>query len=104
MGKSKRNIFSKEGFWQEVFDIAKWYEDEVYELGDKFLAAIDEAIEKIKKRPGAYRLIRKNSTIRRYFIKRYSYKLYYSLQQDKIILLAVIHKNRSNKFIRRRLK
>jgi hypothetical protein len=36
MGKSKRNIFSKEGFWQEVFEIAKWYEDEVYELGDKF--------------------------------------------------------------------
>ena len=104
MEKNKTNIFSKEGFWQEVFEIAKWYEDEVYGLGDKFLSEIDEAIKKVKQHPTAFATIKKNSTIRRYFIKRYSHKLYYSYQSTTIVLLAVIHKSRSNKFVSRRLR
>jgi plasmid stabilization system protein ParE len=77
------------------FDLAEaygWYETHVPGLGSQFLLSIDAALSSIQRTPELYPVIHKN--VRRSLIRRFPYSVFYVAEQDRIVVLAVLHARR----------
>jgi len=77
------------------FDLAeayKWYEARVPGLGSDFLLNTDAALSSIQRTPETYPIVFKN--IRRSLIRRFPYGVFYVVEQDMIVVLAVLHARR----------
>ena len=66
-----------------------WYERENPGLGFEFLEELRAAYQRILEHPFAYQDIR--SGIRRALTRRFPYGIYFSIEADMIIILAVLH-------------
>ena len=69
-----------------------WYERERIGLGLEFLAEVRAAYDRIVESPQKYEVIR--SGIRRALTRRFPYAVYFSIAEDAIVILAVIHASR----------
>ncbi len=78
-----------------------WYEDNRTGLGYDFLLQVDAGINFIKRNPGINPIEYKGT--RKHLIKRFPYKVIYLLEEEKIIVLAVIHGKRSPYLIKKRI-
>ena len=75
------------------FDEAKeFYETERPGLGTQFDEQIKHSLLRIQQYPQAWPLERKE--IRRYIVHKFPYKILYSIQDDKIVVLAFAHLHR----------
>jgi len=77
---------------QEMLDAAWYYEQQVPDLGNSFLDRIDEAVKDIAAHPFRWPVIRPN--IRRRLVHRFPYGLYYRVDRDEIVIVAVAHLHR----------
>jgi len=77
---------------QEMFDAAAYYESRVSGLGDAFLDKIASAVADIAENPQRWPVIQ--SDIRRRFIHRFPYALFYRVDHDEIVVLAIAHLHR----------
>lgn len=75
-----------------------WYESERSGLGWDFFIHFEEAKERVLANPNAYQIIIPG--IRR----KFPYKIFYTISENTIFLIGLIHAKRSNAFIRKRLK
>lgn len=73
----------------DISDAYRWYEDQREGLGADFLLCIEEAMDSIKRNPRQYPKIHKD--IRRAFIRRFPYDIFYLVEDDRIVVLAVFH-------------
>ena len=73
----------------EVNEAAKYYEEREPGLGLLFLAAVEEAVEKVLANPEAFQLV--GDEIRRKIIGRFPYSLLYVIEPDRIRVIAVAH-------------
>ena len=69
-----------------------WYEHECTGLGLDFLAELRVAYDRILEGPFKYR--NQRSGIRRALLRRFPYAVYFSLEDDAIVVLAVLHAHR----------
>ena len=80
-------------FKPEVYDDIKiaydWYESQRVGLGEDFLLTLEESYAKIVRTPKLYQLIYK--TVRRKLVRRFPYGVFFTLRDDKIIVIAVLH-------------
>ena len=76
----------------DISDACRWYEGQREELGADFLLCIEAALDSIKRNPRQYPQIHKD--IRRAFIRRFPYGIYYLVEDDRIVVLAVFHARR----------
>jgi plasmid stabilization system protein ParE len=76
----------------ETNEAAKYYEERVSGLGLLFLAAVEEATEKVRANPEAFQLVGKE--IRHKPIRQFPYSLLYALEPDRIRIIAVAHQKR----------
>ena len=76
----------------EVNEAAKYYEERVPGLGLLFLAAVEEAVEKVLADPEAFQLV--GDEIRHKLIRRFPYSLLYVIEPDRIRVIAVAHQKR----------
>jgi plasmid stabilization system protein ParE len=76
----------------EVNEAAKYYEEREPSLGLLFLAAVEEAVEKVLANPEAFQLV--GDEIRRKIIGRFPYSLLYVIEPDRIRVIAVAHQKR----------
>jgi len=76
----------------EVNEAAKYYEERVSGLGLLFLAAVEEATEKVLANPEAFQLV--GGEIRHKLIRRFPYSLLYVIEPDRIRVIAVAHQKR----------
>ncbi len=67
----------------------EWYEEQEKGLGGEFLRCVDAAISHINRSPKMLFLIYKD--IRRSLIRRFPYGIFYVLEENKIVVLAVLH-------------
>ena len=77
------------------FDLAEaygWYETQLSGLGSQFLLSVDAALSSIQRTPELYPVIHKN--VRRSLIRRFPYGVFYVAEQDRIVILAVLHARR----------
>lgn len=100
--KSYEIIYS-EDFWNDIKDVLYKYDTISLKLGDKFLDQIWFAEARIFSNPTAFSKITK-SGFRRCLLKKFPYKLFYRISENKIIVIALIHESRSNKYIQKRLR
>ena len=73
-----------------------WYETKQLNLGNDFLSSIEDSLNIINLNPQAFQL--KYKHIRAVYIKHFPYGIFYSVEQDKIIVMAVFHLSRNPKF------
>jgi|SRR6185312_4231618 len=78
-----------------------WYENELSGLGNRFYEAFLTASEKISKHPEAFMEI--SPDIRRTIIKKFPYKVFYTMSENKIFTIGIMHAKRSAGFITNRL-
>ena len=71
----------------EALETRDWYEGRRLGLGGEFRAALDETIEGIADNPTQFRLVR--SETRRAILNRFPYAVYFRLDGNDIVVLAV---------------
>ncbi len=77
------------------FDIEatfNWYESERAGLGLEFLRELRATYGRILEGPLRYQELR--SGIRRALVKRFPYAVYYAIEVDAVVVLAVLHASR----------
>ena len=75
------------------FDSATlWYEDRQPGLGVQFVAEIDRAVDIASKNPDRYPFKYKNIRCTR--ARRFPYSIFYTVETEQIVVLAVFHARR----------
>ncbi len=69
-----------------------WYEKEQGGLGRAFLAELGAAYDRIAGGPLVYQDLR--AGIRRALLRRFPYAVYFAIESDAIVVLAVLHVGR----------
>ena len=79
---------------QSAYD---WYEDEIPGLGGEFRGEFSRAYRKLGQRPLLHAV--RFSGIRRVNLNRFPYGIFYTVKQDEVRVLAVLHGSRETKSI-----
>ncbi len=72
-----------------------WYEQRHEGLGADFLLCVEEGLERIRRTPELYPLVHKE--LRRMLIRRFPYGLFYLVEEEMIVVVAVFHASRDPK-------
>lgn len=75
---------------QQAFD---WYEEQSEGLGLEFLRAIEACLSGITRNPFAYTVV-KVPDVRRAIVRRFPYALFYLVDEDAIVIIAVFNVKR----------
>lgn len=76
----------------EVRDAYIWYEYRRPGLGADFLLCIDDVLDKIKRSPEQFPIVHRE--IRRALIRRFPYGIFYLLEEETTVVVAVFHGSR----------
>ena len=87
----------------EVKEILDWYKEKSASAAINFMSQLKQVEKNLLKNPFSYRLV-SGYGIRRIVIKKFPYKVYFSVDNRIIYILAVVHFSRSNRYVRNRLK
>ncbi|MCX7084964.1 MAG: type II toxin-antitoxin system RelE/ParE family toxin [Methylococcales bacterium] len=77
---------------KELDDAFEWYEVQQKQLGKQFINELEAAIKRIIAYPEYNTLI--DSEIRRCLIKRFPYGIFYKVNSEQIVIIAVAHLHR----------
>ena len=78
---------------RDLVEAYKWYEEKVPGLGTDFLAIIERSLELIQENPARFPVMYRN--VRRALMRRFPYGIFYFLEVESIIVLAVLHTARN---------
>jgi plasmid stabilization system protein ParE len=76
----------------EFIAAGRYYNRQAPGLGDDFVDEVEAGIEVIFKDPEVWRVV--EDDVRRYFIHRFPYGIYYTIEDDVIAIWAVKHLHR----------
>lgn len=76
----------------DMLDAAIWYEMKQPGWGDVFTTAIEATINKIVRAPEIYAPVK--GPVRRAILQRFPFSVYYKLESDRVVILAIIHASR----------
>ena len=76
----------------EAFD---WYEEQRLGLGYEFLISVEEALTQLRRFPQSAPYVLQN--VRRASLRRFPYGVFYMLEDDAVVVLAVMHAKRDPK-------
>ena len=97
----KYSLLVSEMAYEDAIVIFDWYEEKLSGLGDRFINEPEVAKTDLLNNPLAF--AKWNKSIRRMVMRKFPYKLFYKIYEDKIVILAVIHARRSNRYLKSRL-
>ncbi len=86
---------------QELFDISEYYESKAENLGYKFLDQVERSLASIKENPKAWQKISIN--VHRCLVNRFPYSLLYVIEDQRILVIAVMPSRRKPKYWKSRL-
>jgi toxin ParE1/3/4 len=84
---------------QEALDTRAWYEDRQSGLGALFSKSLAAAVERLQAAPLSYPLV--IGAVRRVVLQRFPYAVYFRLEVDEIIVLAVHGRQDPNRWQKR---
>jgi toxin ParE1/3/4 len=73
----------------------QWYEDQSTGLGDKFISAVGEAVADL--RTAADRQRDYYRGFRRVLLRAFPYKVFYRVEQDRVIIFRILHGSREHR-------
>ena len=78
-----------------------WYEEQRAGLGIEFVSHVQAALDLIASRPEMFAPRAEN--VRRALVRRFPYAVYYRLEPDRIVVLAIVHTSRDSSVWLKRL-
>ena len=84
----------------ELDEAYRWYEHQRSGLGDQFLAAVDDLVDRLGQNPVAFPVVHRDR--RRAVVRRFPYSLIYRAIGDDVIVLACFHGKRNPRVWRTR--
>lgn len=67
----------------------KWYETQLAGLGREFVVEVDAVLGRISENPSLYQPVYRD--VRRAVTHRFPYGIFYRIDQDEIVVFAVVH-------------
>lgn len=86
----------------DIKSAVDWYNHELNGLGQRFFLSFEQSTNQITRNPFHYTFITKH--VRRCPVRKFPYSILYIVEGNDIYILAVIHRRRSNAYIRKRIK
>jgi toxin ParE1/3/4 len=77
----------------DIAEAYQYYESCREGLGAEFVFCIDESISRIQNNPKQFRNVQE--AVRRALVRKFTYGVYYTISDNRIIVLAVIHARRN---------
>jgi len=74
---------------RDLAETYKWYNDKVTGLGSDFLAVVERALESIQENPARFSHIHRE--VRRALLHRFPYGIFFFLEDEKVVVLGVMH-------------
>jgi toxin ParE1/3/4 len=84
----------------EILEAVHFYKSRVDNLGDRFLAAINDHVHDIASAPE--RFTRIGREVRQCVVRKYPFIIFFSAYQDHVRILAVAHTSRNPHYWKRR--
>lgn len=79
----------------EIHDAYVWYDSQRTGLGEEFLTEVQVVLGRIRQNPELHAM--RYRDVRRALLKRFSYAVYYRVEQGRISVIAVHHGQRDPK-------
>ena len=79
----------------DIEEAATWYEKQRKGLGDEFLDEVLSAFETILDNPHMYAVVHRHT--RRAIIHRFPFGIYYRIEEESLVVVAVMHGSRHPK-------
>jgi mRNA-degrading endonuclease RelE of RelBE toxin-antitoxin system len=86
----------------DVEDAINYYEKQSKGLGKRFYDSFLTTLQNIQFHPHHYTIV--YNSVRRCMVAKFPYKIFYTIQEEKIFIIGVTHAKRSNTYIRKRLR
>lgn len=97
MGKSVVFRAAAEADLREAY---QWYEAQREGLGESFLLSIEAASAAIQRSPESYPIVYKH--VHRALIRRFPFGIFYLVEAEQVVVIAVLHVRRDPKHWQRR--
>ena len=88
---------------EDVAQASIRYDNQVPGLGLDFFNEVDSAVERIIANPTAFRIVNRQSKLRKIRLKRFSYAIYFTVETNEILVHAVIHTSRDTTLLSERV-
>ena len=85
-------VFVRPEAAQDIEEAASWYEEQSRGLGREFLEEVDRSLQRIAEQPELYPSVHRG--IRRALIHRFPFGVFYGVEADSIVVVAVMHGSR----------
>ena len=89
----KRGVTLRKEAEKDLEEAFHYYQTCQPGLGREYLQCVEEALAEIERHPQAFRCLYKN--VRRAFMHRFPYGIYYLAESGQIVILAVMHARRN---------
>lgn len=86
---------------REYEDAVSYYEGRQAGLGERFILAIEDAFESIRLAPERWPVLEQD--VRRRLTRVFPYAVLYSVEEDSILVLAIMHCRRKPGYWRKRV-
>lgn len=86
----------------EFDDAVEYYEQQASGLGDAFRDEVKQGLKIVKQFPGIGSVVRDD--IRKFILRRFPYKILYSIESDYLYIIAIAHNHRDPEYWRMRAK
>jgi plasmid stabilization system protein ParE len=77
---------------RDLRQAAKWYEKRLIGLGREFVSEVETVVERIEENPLLYQPVHRD--VRSAVVHRFPYGVFYRVDQQDIIVFAIVHLNR----------
>lgn len=86
-----RYIFHPEAL-NEYSEAVRYYTEQRVKVAQAFINVIEDAVHRLRKAPTRYPAIEED--VRRCMVRKFPYGVLYTIEQDYILILAVMHCSR----------
>jgi plasmid stabilization system protein ParE len=80
----------------EIVDALNWYLDRSHQAAERFLTALDDAIEAVGSHPVMFPLC--DSVYRHVTLKRFPYSIIYRVDETEVFVVAFAHSKRRSRY------
>ena len=101
---SNYSLIIRDAALRDAEKICEWYSNKFSNTEEKFKTELLNSFYKIRAFPEACFNVSSKSRFRRYLMDVFPYKIFYRIDGNVVVIVAIIHHSRSNKYIKRRLK
>lgn len=87
---------------EDILEIARWYDLQLAGLGNRFGQQLEIAFTAIQKNPTAHN--KATGEIRKAFLKKFPYIIFFEIQETNILICSVIHSRRTPSLMKGRYR